>query len=227
MNANRMLSSAMFALLLSLGVNLSPAIAQIQEAHNNSAQPRKTTNEKPGGGMSEGMKVHGHWTIELRNPDGTLAARYEFENALSGGNQMLSLLLGRSTTSGRWELNLAAASSAQISACQGGTGGRHADWCRIIESAASNPKGGNAESTNLQVSLGSGNTKVILAGSITALVNGVVSRVSTSLGACPSSTTLANCNQAGSAIFFTDASPNAVPVVAGQIIQVTVVLSFS
>ena len=37
---------------------------------------------KPAGGMGEGIKVHGRWTIEVRNPDGSLASRHEFQNDL-------------------------------------------------------------------------------------------------------------------------------------------------
>jgi hypothetical protein len=36
-------------------------------------------------GESEGIKVHGHWTIEVRNPDGKIVSHTEFENALSPG----------------------------------------------------------------------------------------------------------------------------------------------
>lgn len=36
-------------------------------------------------GPSEGIQVHGHWTIEVRNPDGKVVSHTEFENALSPG----------------------------------------------------------------------------------------------------------------------------------------------
>jgi hypothetical protein len=36
-------------------------------------------------GQPEGINVHGHWTIEVRNPDGKLVTHREFENALSPG----------------------------------------------------------------------------------------------------------------------------------------------
>src|SRR5437660_9651652 len=41
-------------------------------ASNLNAQPRQ----------QEGIKVHGHWTIEVRGPDGRLVERRQFENAL-------------------------------------------------------------------------------------------------------------------------------------------------
>jgi hypothetical protein len=42
---------------------------------------------KPSGpkGEHEGVTVHGHWTIEVKNPDGKLVTHREFENALSPG----------------------------------------------------------------------------------------------------------------------------------------------
>lgn len=36
-------------------------------------------------GQSEGIKVHGHWVIEVRNPDGSLVNRVEFENSIDPG----------------------------------------------------------------------------------------------------------------------------------------------
>src|SRR6266568_3696570 len=33
-------------------------------------------------GAGEDIKIHGHWVIEVRNADGSLAPRHEFENAL-------------------------------------------------------------------------------------------------------------------------------------------------
>ncbi len=37
-------------------------------------------------GAQEGIKVHGHWTIEVRNPDGSLDKHVEFENAIVSSN---------------------------------------------------------------------------------------------------------------------------------------------
>ena len=51
-------------------------------------------------GPSEGIKVHGHWEMEVRNPDGTLVTRREFENELhSFGKSKLASVL--STLSSR------------------------------------------------------------------------------------------------------------------------------
>jgi hypothetical protein len=59
------------------------------------------------GGQREGIKVHGHWTIEVRNPDGTLSARHEFENALvDTGAVNLARLLSRANAPGMWGVSL-------------------------------------------------------------------------------------------------------------------------
>ena len=52
----------------------------------------------------EGIKVHGDWTLTVRNPDGTIAAVHEFKNALSlcrGGRRLARLLLGAAVP-GQW-----------------------------------------------------------------------------------------------------------------------------
>jgi len=48
-------------------------------------------------GNHEGITVHGHWTIEVRNPDGKLVSHTEFENALvqpSGAQDLTAILSG-------------------------------------------------------------------------------------------------------------------------------------
>jgi hypothetical protein len=37
-------------------------------------------------GQHEGVTVHGHWIIEVKNPDGKVVTRREFENSLAVGN---------------------------------------------------------------------------------------------------------------------------------------------
>jgi len=51
---------------------------------------------------SDGIKVHGHWTVTVSNPDGTLDAVHEFENALgpNAGQVLTAILLGESASNG-------------------------------------------------------------------------------------------------------------------------------
>jgi hypothetical protein len=50
------------------------------------APENTVAEEKPSGDAKhEGIKVHGHWTIEVRNPDGALVRHVEFENSIDSG----------------------------------------------------------------------------------------------------------------------------------------------
>jgi hypothetical protein len=188
------------------------------------------TAARPAGGPQEGITVHGRWVVEVRNPNGSLASRTEFNNALDQGSQVLVNLLSRTGIPTRWEVLLASGGSTG-SPCQGGTGGKYANTCRIIESAANNPTNGTAESRSLVVT--PAGTSLSMTGTITALADGVVGRVSTSLGTCTIASTFESCSMAGGPILFSDAAlgmngkPPEVPVVAGQIIKITVTFTFS
>jgi hypothetical protein len=54
-------------------------------------------------GPHEGITIHGHWTIEVKNPDGTIASRQDFENAIDpieGADALTGLLSGEYVTEG-------------------------------------------------------------------------------------------------------------------------------
>src|SRR5438034_3470638 len=58
-------------------------------------------------GFGEGIKVHGDWVIEVRNADGSLAERREFQNALlNPGSNFLDLTLARNMSVGEWAVAL-------------------------------------------------------------------------------------------------------------------------
>jgi hypothetical protein len=68
------------------------------------AQPSLMPDEKaPAKGAKEGIVVHGHWTIEVKNPDGKVVARQDFENTLDpieGADLLTGLLSGEYVTDG-------------------------------------------------------------------------------------------------------------------------------
>lgn len=58
------------------------------------------------GGPQQGIKLHGHWVIEIRNPDGTLSSRHEFDNSLiASGKSMLAAVFGKYAIE-RWTIAL-------------------------------------------------------------------------------------------------------------------------
>ena len=77
-------------------------------ANRSAASPGpRTAEQSPASGMNTGIKVHGHWTIDVLNPDGTLVKHVEFENALTlVGAETLPLILGRAATPGAWAIGL-------------------------------------------------------------------------------------------------------------------------
>ena len=56
------------------------------------------------------IRVHGHWTVVVRNADGTVQSKYEFENSITdmGKSLVLGLLGGATPTNGTpvWQLNI-------------------------------------------------------------------------------------------------------------------------
>ena len=81
-------------------------------------------------GPQEGIKVHGHWVIDVRNPDGTLASHAEFENALMpSGAETLARILGRTADNPLgWTVGLLPSSGAPFGSISG-----IEQWAYILE----------------------------------------------------------------------------------------------
>lgn len=183
----------------------------------------------PSAQQREGIKVHGDWMVEVRNPDGSLAQRHEFKNALVGGGPLvLSRLLTRSGSVGSW---LAYLGGDQVD-----------DICRSLDSRAScvsteigviHPNDADRIFPTLQVAYpptptGPDASKVQLSGSVTASFNGTIRRVGTNLSSCTPDTPPSQCSVGAGAFAFTERILDApIAVVAGQIVQFKVILSFS
>lgn len=164
---------------------------------------------------SDGIKVHGHWTIDVRNADGSLAAHYEFENALAnhlGASTFLNGVLSRAKRVGRWQVSLP------------DQNGQPLIW--IVEPGT---PGFAAEAQTLAVSTpttGPNAGKLVLSGHSTAPRAAQIDFVQSQTDDCPAPGDPAAC--ISSAFAFSQknlASP--IPVAAGQIVQLTVVFSFS
>ena len=106
-------------------------------AANSTAQPagKKSEAEAPGKSLDGTIKVHGHWVINVRNPDGTLADHRDFENSLvilHGGDSFLIGLLGGFYVPGDFMIAIAG------SACKNGIAD-HSSTCGIVRSTATPP----------------------------------------------------------------------------------------
>ncbi len=174
-------------------------------------------------GPHEGIKIHGHWSIVIKNPNGSVASRHEFENALaSTGPDFLGQFLARAATQGVWEINLLN-SQAGGSAC-GGVG------CTLIEPVFTTAGGSN----NLAVSFATNPSRTVLQGSFQATSAGDIIQVNTSSTACQPSISPSACpgslggaGLAGAQIFSSRSLTSPITVQAGQIVQVTVTFTFS
>ena len=228
--------------------------------------PSQTAEEKsneviPNDASHQGIKVHGHWVIDVKNPDGTLAQHREFENSLVDLGEIMTYLLAGSVTAGEpaifldptgilspcnAQCTLAANPTgywANTSACTGGNGGNCFYTVTETPKKATVTLFGTTTTSFLLVV--SGQMTAPSAGSISVVATGFatcqssnhilysllaqVSPASCVLGdALPSGTTAGATPSSTNVGFFTQTSlANHVQVAAGQVVLVTVTLSFS
>ena len=171
----------------------------------------------------EGIKVRGQWIIDVRNPDGTLVKRHEFENALvSNGNTSLSNYLGRAMTPGRWSIlvfdGLCAQDSGASTVC-------------ILTEPGSTYGGSPYNEPNLSPNLvlTQSAAGLTLRGSFTAVTSGSARSVATGMGTCPQAIAPQNCtafDPGESGAFSSRTLPSPIAVQAGQIVQIAVTFSF-
>jgi hypothetical protein len=170
------------------------AIAQQAPAHPQPNQPApsaaparpsaSTAQTIPGKPNSEGIKVHGHWIIEVRNPDGKLVERREFENALaqSGSSGLVGLLSGY-FAAGDWSIVV----DGNPGPCTWSVG------CIIARSLNTVPAYGQCVGpycfTGLSVTPNfpanlQGSASLVLSGTFTASQAGTIAKVYTDLNVC-------------------------------------------
>ncbi len=180
--------------------------------------------------VEQGIKVHGHWVIEVRNPDGSLVATYEFRNSLTtSGRVTLADMLVRDRVPSNWSIRLEAGTQ-ENHPCGAPFQGLP---CHIIESTDPSAGQEGPYFPTLTVERGgtTGDPTVILSGTATAQRDGEVYLVRTTLSSCDGGDTtpsacVGNATRAG---LFTEGgffSPR-ISVVTGQSILATVTLSFS
>ncbi len=175
--------------------------------------------------QGDSVHVHGDWTVEGLEPDGRVASRHEFKNALlSGGKEALGKLLGRDNGMGLWTIVITSDSPLDASQkpC---TAGLDPSYCSISEPTSAVPASGvntkNLEVQNLF-------TGVRLKGNVTADRTGALNRVQTNMALCLASVAPDNpCNQISDIFFSSRTLATPITFEEDQIIQVTVDITFS
>jgi hypothetical protein len=214
------------AATLTLAVTLTLSISRSQRKPSPAAsapvlaQVTTPAASESKGAQKESIKVHGHWTIDVRNPDGTLVTHREFENAITPSGQVqLTKILGRVAKPGLWEIDLFSPVG---------------NFASIYES---NDTLGTPNQRTLSVCVGGTLCSVegqtppqgvfMVGGHIPAPSSVSIEHVQTLMDGCAPDDPANPCVTQPQRFLFTEhflSSP--VNVVAGQIIQVTVAISF-
>lgn len=226
------------------GVQSSSAtpVAKQKVAQNSSARASAPK------GQSEGIKVHGHWTIEVRDPDGKVATRREFENSLAnslgGGAALLTAMLGRTVTTGSWQVFLFDSAAESNAVIMNEPNSEAAAACPTIVANLGSELGVASCSNNLTLSGPKGSGSSLIGNTLTFTGSGTVPQgfpasigfVTTATLACATTdsptacfnepNTLNNFPLTARSLDGLNGDPLAVPVSANQTVAVTVVISF-
>jgi hypothetical protein len=177
------------------------------------------------GPRTSSVKVHGHWTIDVRNADGTLIEHREFQNALVGdGAGILARLLARTERAGRWAVVLSGVGPCST------VGGVTAE-CFVVEAPIPRDPGPPLPDpsylfytlTSSVPTSGPHLGRLVLTGHATATSSDsglLINKVATWQNTCVLPAGPCSGSQ------FSEKSIAPLAVVKGQIIQVTVVFSF-
>jgi hypothetical protein len=166
--------------------------------------PALPASKPPVKGQYEGIKIHGYWTIEVRNRDGSVASHTEFENSYISGS-VFPNFLSRIVTIGEWGIVFGGSPSP----CVAGVSNSFSSFvgvqqnvisypvCVITESgpaispfiygsgSSCDPAAGTGScSNNLMVGLDANTGNPTLTGSVVATNSGTISQVETIFSAC-------------------------------------------
>lgn len=212
------------------GVELPNEVVQTDTA----VEPKAgfiSSSTLPPSGPQEGIQVHGHWTIDVKEPDGKLVSHNEFENALQpDGIASLVKFLTREKSVGEWKVSISGTTSPCTAANGFGTP------CSIMELPASDPlyaaQPGNTFPGLTATENAAG--ELVLSGSATVGTDTNITAVTTAINRCsattaPSATVGCNPNlDIGFLFQFTHKTLDTpVAVLDGQIVTATVTISFS
>jgi hypothetical protein len=205
--------------------------------------PAQTAPATPIGGNHEGIKMHGHWVIDVKNPDGTIAEHRDFENTIAGyGQELLAGLLSGYVVPSDYGIFLTTSGTVPCAVPQGFQG------CVIVRSLTTLPASAicpyytcftGLTLTPTLIDNASSGSAIVLAGTFTATQGGTINGVTTIYGTCPANlssvtglatvtpTTCSTTPGVGGYRQLSQASITPVTVVTSQIVQVTVTITFS
>jgi hypothetical protein len=185
----------------------------------------RTTARHSAHGLGDAIGVHGAWKIELRNPDGRTVAVRRFHNDLTGGGDIISLLLTSSRAPGFWEVALMNAGDASQQPCTSSF--QPNAMCTMTQPGNSAIFFGGHVFQNLTAATAGGGVR--LQGQAFADHAGTITDVRTAMMVCAASVAPSGCNSANWQLGegFSARSISALGVVAGQQILTTVTYTFS
>jgi hypothetical protein len=255
-----MLGSAQAAFAQQTASPKSVASAAVATSAAARAVPRPAVEEevtaKPAKAGGEGIKIHGHWKIVVKNPDGTVASTTEFENALvtpGNGDVVLAQLLAGQVTWGGMDIRITGTSMC-ANACviapgstlgAGPSGGAYANViqyyeCNVDGAPACFPGMTNTVTPPNSAATPPTGESITLQGSFTETTSEQINAVGTNFVGCISSSlstvSASSCfNQSGTlpngvTVFdsaFTSRSGLSVSAVPNQVVTVVVTISFS
>jgi hypothetical protein len=239
--------------------NLSTAGSKAQSAEEKTAAPESSSAKEDShhGGQREGITVHGHWSIEVRDPKGAIVRHVEFENSLDpgftdthstppliapGGASYLSALL-----TGQWTAPVAPTGWAILLVGPSGLTNIQnlastnppclSNFAVCIIEPAGGPDCASQAAPGFSCNLSATAlgtfpffTGIQLSGSVAATQNGQITTVASVVDTigCPSS--VSNCQISHVLASFTSSTNfpgSPISVSAGQTVAVTVTISFS
>jgi hypothetical protein len=212
--------------------------AKAQAVPISAKSPGAETSQQPAKSPSEGVKVHGYWTIDVRHPDGKLASHIEFENSLctaasgsSGGGLLANLLMG-GVFIGGWEIELGnpPIPTTPPNPPPPPCGATFTAVFVLQDTTAPCPSGAVCFATLNQPALTSAGNGMLLSGQFTVPTpaSGTTSTTITAVAstALYSGTNISPAQLTGAYLTGVSPLPPALTVSSGQVVNVTVQISF-
>lgn len=189
--------------------------------------PAASTKEiaSAAGSPAESIAVHGHWTMEVRNPDGTLVERRDFDNAITPtGKHIPAQILGRQWSVGGWNITAGFVVPSESPFMEPRASGRD---CEIVEPSYTATHPWVFKNLTVSVPSSGEDIKITLSGTAIAQRDGKINRVGTSLNKISKSNPPSSTYFGGMSSFTRTTLDDVVNVSAGQSITFTVVIGFS